>query len=475
MKLRDDQAEFLDLTRASLRQHRRVIMQASTGYGKTVLALEIIRNAIARGKRVLFLCHRRELVRQSSRAFWKSGVPHGMVMAGRALSDVPAQVGVINTVVNRIGKIRAPDIIIVDECHRSVSPSYLEVFADYPDAIVIGLTATPERTDGKGLGQIYTDIVQAPPMRWLIDNGILCDYELIAPASTLSLADVEIRAGDYSTDQLAAAVDKPTITGDAVQAYIDHANGERCMVFCVTIQHSQHVAESYRARGIPCEHVDGNHTDAERDAIFARLRSGETLVVTSVQLAIEGLDVPAISVVQFLRPTASLIVYLQAIGRGLRMEPDKRRCLILDQVGNWQRHGLPDDVREWSLQGRKTKRRRASDSEPDVNVKQCRKCYSVFRTGPAACPKCGEPVPGGGRAPPETVDGTLVRIDPAVMRCERKREQGAARSIEDLARLGQRQGMRKPAEWAANVYAARHGRKPAPSEYQRAREALTSE
>jgi len=237
----------------------------------------------------------------------------------------------------------------------------------------------------------------------------------------------------------------------------------------------QHVSESYRARGIPCEHVDGNHTDAERDAIFARLRTGETLVVTSVQLAIEGLDGPAISVVQFLRPTASLIVYLQAIGRGLRMEPGKRRCLILDQVGNWTRHRLPDEVREWSLEGLKTKRRRASDDAPDVNIKQCRKCYSVFRIGPEACPKCGEPVPGGGRAPPEVVDGTLVRIDPATMRKEQRREQGAARTIEDLARLGQRQGMRKPAEWAANVYAARHGRRPQPSEYQRAREALASE
>jgi superfamily II DNA or RNA helicase len=395
-----------------------------------------------------------------------------MVMAGRTLSDVPANVGVINTVVNRLDKIRAPDIIIVDEAHRSVSPSYLRVFEAWPDAIVIGLTATPERTDGKGLGQIYNDIVTAPPMRWLIDNGILSDYEIIAPASTLSLEGVDIRAGDYATDQLEAAVDKPTITGDAVQAYIDHANGERCMVFCVTIEHSQHVAESYRARGIPAEHVDGNHTDAERDGIFTRLRSGETLVVTSVQLAIEGLDVPAISVVQFLRPTASLIVYLQAIGRGLRVEPGKTRALILDQVGNWTRHGLPDDEREWRLEGRKTRKKRGENDAPDLSIKQCRKCFSVFRAGPPACPKCGEPVPGGGRVAPETVAGDLVKIDPAMVRREQRREQGGARSIEDLVRLGVRRGMQRPAEWAATVAAARQGRRPTPAEYARAREAL---
>lgn len=472
MQLRDDQHELLNAARQALRTHRRIIMQGSTGFGKTFIALTIIRNAIGNGKRVLFLCHRRELVRQSSRAFWLQNVPHGMVMAGRAMSNTQANVGVINTVVNRMDKMQKPDIIIVDEAHRSVSPMYLRVFDQWPDAIVIGLTATPERTDGKGLGQIYTGIVTARPMRWLIDNGILSEYEIIAPASSLSLAGVDIRAGDYATDQLAAAVDKPTITGDAVQAYIDHASGERCMVFCVTIEHSQHVAESFRARGIPCEHVDGNHTDTERDAIFGRLRSGDTLVVTSVQLAIEGLDVPAISVVQFLRPTASLIVYLQAIGRGLRVEPGKRRALILDQVGNWTRHGLPDDVREWSMEGRKSRKRGPNDTAPDVNVKQCAKCYHVFRTGPAVCPSCGAAVPGGGRDAPETVDGTLVKIDQDMVRREQRRAQGGARTIEDLVALGVRRGFSHADRWAANVFAARAGRKPTPEEYSRARAAL---
>lgn len=474
MKLRDDQHELLDKARTSLRTNRNILMVASTGFGKTVIALEMIRNAVARGKRVLFLCHRRELVRQSSRAFWNSGVPHGMVMAGKVLSDTPANVGVINTVVNRIDRVRPPDLIIVDEAHRSVSPSYLRVFEAWPDAMVVGLTATPERTDGKGLGQIYTDIVQARPMRWLIDNGLLSDYEIIAPATSLSLDGIDIRAGDYAQDQLAAAVDRPTITGDAVAAYRQYAAGKRCMVFCVTIEHSKHVCEQYNASGIKAEHLDGTHSDVERDAVLGRFRAGTTLVVTSVQLAIEGLDVPAIEAVQFLRPTASLIVYLQAIGRGLRREPGKERLVILDQVGNWTRHGLPDDAREWSLEGRKSKKRGANQTAA-VNVKQCTACYAVFRTGPAECQKCGHPVPGGGRSAPDTVDGTLVKIDPAMVRREQRRAQGGARTIEELVALGIRRGMGKPAEWAANVYAARSGRKPSPSEYQRAREALAIE
>lgn len=469
MKLRDDQVELLHRGRQALRKHKRILIVGSTGIGKTVLALAMIRGAIDRGKRVLFLCHRRELVRQSSRSFWKSNVPHGMVMAGKTMSATLANVGVINTVVNRIDRMQAPDLIIVDESHRSVSPSYQAVFDAWPDAHVVGLTATPERTDGKGLGQIYSDIVEANSMRWYIDAGLLSDYEIIAPASSVDLTTVETRAGDYAQEQLAAAVDKPTITGDAVAAYRQYANGKRCMVFCVTIDHSKHVCDHYNANGIRAEHIDGSHSDTERDAILKRFRAGETLIVCSVQLAIEGLDVPAIEVVQFLRPTQSLIVYLQAIGRGLRVEPGKKRLIILDQVANWQRHGLPDDARQWSLAGR-VKKKRGEKNETPVSVKQCAQCYAVFRIGPATCPSCGAAVPGGGRDAPEVVDAPLVRIDIEAMRREQRRAQGSARTLADLVALGIRRGMRRPAEWAATVAAAREGRKPTAAEFSEARQ-----
>lgn len=468
--LRDYQHTMLNGARQSLARHQKIIVVGPTGCGKTTLALEMIRGALARGKRVLFLCHRRELVRQSSRAFWNAGVPHGMVMAGKVMSLTPANVGVINTVVNRIDRMQPPDLIIVDEAHRSVSPSYLEIFAAWPDAHVVGLTATPARTDGRGLAEAgYTSIVQGPSVRWLIDAGYLSDYRLIAPASAVSLDGISVRAGDYATDELERAVDKPTITGDAVTAYRTHAAGKRCMVFCVTVAHSQHVCEQYNAAGIRAEHIDGTHSDTERDAVLARFRSGETLVVTSVQLAIEGLDIPAIEAVQFLRPTASVIVYLQAIGRGLRREPGKRECIILDQVANYQRHGFPDDAREWTLAGKKTRKR--GESEPEINIRQCKECFTVYRPTLPACPQCGKQHETA-RDAPETVDGALVEIDRETIRREQKREQGGARTLRDLVELGKRRNMNKPAEWAASVYAARSGRKAAPADYAQAREYL---
>jgi len=305
-------------------------------------------------------------------------------------------------------------------------------------------------------------------MRWLIDNGYLSDYRIIAPVSSVSLDGVTKRAGDYAQDQLEAAVDKPGITGDAVDSYRKYAAGKRCMVFCVTIKHSEHVCAQYNAAGIPAEHVDGSHSDSERDAILSRFRAGTTKVVCSVQLAIEGLDIPAIEVVQFLRPTASLIVYLQAIGRGLRVEHGKPELIVLDQVANWQRHGLPDDDREWSLAGQ-TKSRKQDDAAP-LTTRQCPACYYVYRAGLLSCPGCGIAPPAAKREGPREIDGELTEIDKEAMRRTARREQGAARTLADLVALGIRRGLNRPAEWAAITLAARAGRKPTRLEFNLAKE-----
>jgi len=473
ISLRDYQLSAVSRLRESIKQHRRSILVASTGAGKTRMAIRIMQGAVQQGNRCWFIVHRRELCKQTSREFWKAKLEHGMIMAGKQRTPTLAQVGTVITAANRIQSTPAeqrPRVIVFDECHRSVAGSYQQIVDACPDAFVIGLTATPERTDGKGLGVMYSDMVEVQNMRWLIDSGYLCDYRLIAPAEGPDLSGVRTKAGDYDTAQLEQAVDRPTITGDAIRAYQQFVPGKRCMVFCVSINHSEHTCAQYRAAGIPAEHIDGTHTDAEREAALARFRSGQTLVLCSVQLAIEGLDIPAVEAVQQLRPTQSIIVYLQLIGRGLRPEEGKSELVILDQVNNWKRHGLPDDSREWSLEGRRKGKRKKDDQEAELTVQQCRKCYAVFRKGPEACPQCGEPVPAGGREIMQ-IDGDLQEIDLAAVRQEERSQQGRARTIPDLVALGIRRGMNKPAAWAAITYSARQGRKPGPEQFKEARDA----
>lgn len=469
MKLRPYQEDLINRTRQALRRHKRVLMQAPTGAGKTAITVFMMGRAAEQGNKSFFLIHQNELLSQTSKALWQQRLEHGLIVSGKRISSLPAQVASVQTLVNRLDKYSEPDLIIIDECHRSAAATYRKVLDAYPNARVIGLTATPQRTDNKGLDDIYGEIVQGPTIRQLIDAGYLCDYEIFAPPSTLDLSSVKTKMGDYDKAELEQQVDKPTITGDAVATYRKHASGKRAAVMCVSIAHAEHVRDSYLAAGVPAEMLEGKMTNKERDAVINRLRSGETLIVTAVNLLIEGLDVPGIEVVQWLRPTQSLIVFMQGNGRGFRPADGKDKLIILDQVANFSRHGLPDDDREWSLEGKKG-RKRKKDEDPDVNVQQCKHCFHVFRPGVDACPSCGQPVEKKEPRKIEVVDGDLERVDVEAMRKEKKKQQGAARGLAELIQLGYRRGMKNATGWAVNVYCARQGRKPKPADYQQAKQ-----
>jgi len=470
VKLRPYQVELIDKTRQALRKHKRVLMQAPTGAGKTAMTVYMMGRASAQGKTAWFMVHQNELLDQTSRSLWAQKLEHGMISSGKRLSKLPAQVASVQTLVRRMDRYSEPDLIIIDECHRSASATYQKILDEYPNALVIGLTATPQRTDKKGLSGTYNAMVQGPTIRQLIDAGYLCDYEIFAPPSSLDLSEVKTKMGDFDKKQLEHEVDKPTITGDAVATYRKHADGKRAAVMCVSIRHAEHVRDSYLVAGVPAEMLEGKMTNKEREAVINRLRSGETLIVTAVQLLVEGLDVPSIEVIQWLRPTQSLIVFMQGNGRGFRVADGKDNLIILDQVGNWRRHGLPDDDREWSLEGKKKGRKRKADDEPDVNIQQCKHCFHIFRPGVAACPSCGQPVVMREKADIEVVDGELERVDVTALRKQAKQEQGQARDLAELVQLGQRRGMKNAAIWAAHVYAARSGRKATPEDFQAAKE-----
>ncbi len=450
--LRPYQAEIIEQARALIRAGgRSILLQAPTGAGKTALCAHMLGTAAARGQQSWFVVHRRELVKQSARTFHAVGIPHGIVAAGfPGDNHQPVQICSVQTLAQRHARMARPRLIVWDECHHVAAASWAQIHQAYPDAIHIGLSATPERLDGTGLQAWFKQIVLGPSVSWLIEQGYLARYRLFAP-SLPDLGGVHTRMGDFVRGEAAAVMDKPSITGDAVAHYRKLAAGKRAVVFCTSVEHSQHVAESFRLTGIRAEHIDGCIDNQMRDEIIGRFEQGQTQVLCNVELFGEGVDIPGIEVAILLRPTQSLSLFLQQVGRALRPAPGKTEALILDHAGNALRHGLPDDEREWSLEGAK-KKRRAKDKD-DVPVKSCPRCFAVVRSLVQRC-ACGHVWMPQGRVVEEQA-GELIEVDASMVRRQKLCEQGAAKSLDDLIRLGAARGYRNPRAWALHVFHAR--------------------
>lgn len=416
-----------------------ILLQAPCGSGKTVLAGFMTKNTIAKGHGVMFLTHREELALQASRTYSRIGVMHGLIMAGITPDYRKiAQVAMIDTLRNRLDRVRVPKVIIVDEAHHAVSPSWKKVIDHFTErgAIVIGLSATPQRLDGRGLSDVFESIVLGPSVRDLIDAGALCDYEYYAPPSFVDTTEMKIKFGDFNKQELELATDKPQIIGDAISHYQRLLSGKRAIAFAVSIAHSQHIAAQFNAAGIPAAHVDGETPTGERKRIINNFAEGRISVMSNVSLFGEGFDVPACEGVIILRATASLALHIQICGRAMRPHDGKARAVIIDHVGNVIRHGLPDEDREWSLEGKEKKKGKKKNAD-EINIKQCPKCYTAHVPAPT-CPRCGHIYESSTQIL-EQVDGELQAVTPEMreaMRRAKLREQGRAQSVEELIALG---------------------------------------
>ena len=406
--LHPHQLDTVDRVRQKMREgYKRILVVAPTGSGKTVIAVYMLGTAQAKGNQCLFSVHRRELVHQSCEAFETVGIPYGVIASGfPGRADARIQVGSIQTLAKR--SIPTPRLIVPDEAHHFASLSWSKFFSQFPDATIVGLTATPQRLDGKGLGKYFDVIVEGPSTRWLIDNGYLCPYRMFSPPG-VSVQGIKTEMGDYAKVALAAAVDKPTITGDVIAHYKKHALGRRAVCFAVSVEHSKHVVAQFNAAGIPAAHCDGETNPGIRDGIVADLKRGALLVVSNVDLFGEGFDLPAIEACIMLRPTKSLAMYLQQVGRALRTAPGKVDAVLLDHAGNVKVHGLPDEPREWSLEGEDKAKARAK-AEAGGGVRVCPRCFAaqLFAT---QCRFCGEIFPARAREV-EHVKGELEEINP---------------------------------------------------------------
>jgi superfamily II DNA or RNA helicase len=433
--------------------HRAVLLQMPTGAGKTMTASTVVHGAAARRNATWWLTHRRELAAQASQTFHGLGIPHGTVQAGH-ISDPYAmvQVASIQTIARRIEKLPPPKLIVFDEVHHIGAASWDALFHAFPAAKILGLTATPWRLDGQGLGRWFGHMVEGPDTASLIEEGSLSPYRLFAPA-TPDLSGVATSQGDYQRGALAKAMDKPQIVGDAIGHYRRLCPGKRAVAFAAGVENSKHIVDQFRGAGIPAEHVDGSMSNEERDAAVERFRRGETLVLSNADLFGEGFDVPAIEAAILLRPTKSLSLYLQQVGRALRPADGKTEAVILDHAGNSLAHGLPDDVREWSLDDRE-KRKRADKGE--VSIRQCSECFFVYRPAPK-CPQCGH-VAEVAKREIEVVEGTLAEVSAAelAMRRAERREESVSHTLADWQALAARRGY-KPG-WAYHRYQARQRR-----------------
>jgi superfamily II DNA or RNA helicase len=453
MILRPYQERVLTECREAYRAgHRAVLLVMPTGAGKTVTASTVVHGAAQKRNATWWLAHRRELVGQASQTFYGQGIPHGVVQSGY-LSDPHAlvQAASVQSIAKRMDKVPTPKLMVFDEVHHIGAASWDNLFQAFPHARILGLTATPWRLDGQGLGRWFTHMVMGPTTAELIAEGSLSPYRLFAPARP-DLSDVGTAAGDYQRGALAKAMDKPQIVGDAIAHYKRLCSGKRAVVFAAGVDNSRKIVAQFIDAGIPAEHVDGSMTSEARDQAVDRFRRGETLILSNDSLFGEGFDVPAIEAAILLRPTKSLSLYLQQVGRALRPAEGKSEAIILDHAGNSLTHGLPDDVRDWSLDDRE-KRKRAAPSE--VPVRQCTECFFVYRPAPA-CPQCGHEVPVQAREI-EQVEGTLAevtRIDPRA----KFREQGKANSLDALVELGRQRGYKNPHFWAQKVWSSRQGR-----------------
>lgn len=415
MKLRDYQIRCLQLIRECvLRGIKRMILQLATGGGKTVIAVALILLARQQGKRILFVAHRVELIDQAVAKLIQWGVQEseiGVIRGGdpRLRPGAPIQVASVQS----MRDLPPADVVIIDEAHRSAATSYDKIFEAYTEALFFGLTATPERLDGRPLDMFQEIIVVTQPHELAIQGHIAAPIIYGVRDDELpDLSGVKVSGGDYNQKQLAEAVKARKLIGSIPDHWMARAEGRLTVVFCVDIEHSKQVCASFRERNIPFEHADGKTPEKQRRALITKLRNREILGVCQVDLWIEGVDIPEVKCGVLARPTQSLTIFLQSIGRCLRPY-NNEVPLILDHAGNTLMHGMPLEPRKYSLTGRMKRLKGTQISH------SCPLCYRGLPVDVPMCPDCRVPIPGapteeegsgGKQRVVRTEDGTLVEL-----------------------------------------------------------------
>lgn len=374
--LRQYQIDCIDSVRDAYRQgYNRPCIVLPCGGGKSIITAEMARQTTNKGGDVLFLIHRKELRDQIEATFrnWGVDMDHCLI-------------GMVGQVTRRLDRLRTPKLIITDENHHCLASSYRKIYDAFPEVRCVGVTATPIRLNGGGLGDVNDKLIVSVSAKWLIEHHFLAPYEYYAPGA-MDLTGIHTTSGDYNRREVETAMEgRHTIFGDVVENY-KRLSGGKAICYCPTVNLSKRFADIFCAAGIQAAHIDADTPKAERAAIIESFRAGEIKILCNVDLISEGFDVPDCSCSILLRPTKSLTLFIQQSMRCMRYREGKT-AVIIDHVGNYIRHGLPDDDREWSLE---PKRKKAAAVGEAICV--CEECLRCFAKKLKSCPYCGWEIP----------------------------------------------------------------------------------
>ncbi|GKS80705.1 DEAD/DEAH box helicase [Ligilactobacillus pabuli] len=410
---------------------------------------EIAKSATDKGNRVLFVVHRRELVEQIKQTFTKWGVDMSL-----------CQVGMVQTITRRLQKIPIPKMILVDECHHSIAKTYQRIFDKFPNANVIGFTATPQRLGKKQLDVVYNDLVLGPKIKWLVQNNFLAPYKYYSVNMIDTTELKRSSTGDYTVQSMGNAA-KSIIYGDVVKHYQKFADHTKTIVYTYNVASSKKVADKFLAAGYSAKQVDGETPKDVRQKAMDDFRTGKVTILVNAELYGEGIDVPDCETVIMLRPTESLSLFIQTTMRAMRYKPNKT-AKIIDMVANWKTHNLPDADREWSLESKPKKNTEAMD------IVQCENCLGVsersdcgkgciIRTHKVGmlCPLCGELLSNGRESNgPIHEDAELKEITPGIVLNFKSANKGdywqklkEAKTWDDLEKIRKERGYKPGWVW----------------------------
>lgn len=459
MQLRPYQEELVAQIRAQYQAgHRSVLAVLPTGGGKTVIFSYITENAAARGKKVLILVHRRELIRQTSTTLTSLGVSHGVIAASWKETNELVQVASVQTLARRFHKRTFdPDLIIIDEAHHAVAGTWEKILNYYSSAKLLGVTATPMRLDGRGLKDFFNVLVTGPSVKKLTEEKFLVEARCFSIPQILDRKKLRKVGGDFVAEEVVQTLEDLHVNGNAIKEYKKHCSGAPAIVFCVTKKHAETMAAKFRDAGFRSAFLHDGVKAVTRKGLIDYLGKGELDILTSVNVISEGTDIPVVTAAILLRPTESEAMYLQQVGRVLRPAKGKKRAIIIDCVGNVLKFGLPSDERNYTLEGKE----KEEEAPP---LKMCPKCYAMVPASTQICPECEHVFVVEQRKPfqpfAEVELTQVLEVQKPASQYVKKREIDSAETLGDLYRLAKKWGYRPG--WAWHTWQGRQKR-PDPS------------